>query len=115
MAWAFKSLVGTPFILKHLGVVNLLKGHSTNHMLVQIRMQVPLPPCGLHGYYETTTTTPFTVFSITSTIYKGLKLDAYGPSSITSTNSQHDYFVKSISNFLKYIIIYIVTLGCLRQ
>ena len=35
-ARAFKSLIGTPSILKHIGVVSLLMGHSTNQMLVQI-------------------------------------------------------------------------------
>ena len=39
-AWAFKSLVGTPSILNHIGVVSLLKGHSTNQMLIQIHTLV---------------------------------------------------------------------------
>ena len=44
-------------------------------MLLLIHMHVPLPPCGLHGFHETTTTPSFTVFGVTSAIYEGPKLD----------------------------------------
>ena len=51
--------------------------------------------------------TPLVVFSVTYTIYKGPKVDAYESQSFMSATCQYDTFCYQ-SNFLKWKMIYIM-------